>query len=498
MKTAYLYVLFGILAGFASKLSAQKPKLNPEDTVSFVQIQLYNEKKQPYVGEVVLRSKKGRVVKVNTDKNGKARATVPFDDEYTVHTGENVCVPTVKVNNFPYLTYEHTAYTHIHMLVNFTYTTPDNKPLAGEPVEYVSKTNGKVFVDTTNAQGKCTTYVPLDDYWVNLKYWEHYRDLVPIRKPQTERYIHTIFFKWIGSKETERLAAIADSIARVRAKEDSIRFVQLKEEMKKDLAKAVEEGKLDKIIVPLTYGEDDLVVDVVQAKAKVYKAGLAKNPKFFVEKKTIILAVLDRLKKRFPQQVVVTDVTGSMSPYMEQVAVWHALNLVPKNTYQYFFFNDGDRKPDGPIGKSGGIYDCGGQVKDLKKVLKMMSTASRNGGGGNSPENDIEALLAASKKRNKIEELVLVADNNSPVRDMVLLSQLNIPVRIIACGTEPNDWGASAVNEQYLWIAYKTGGSVHTLEEDIFDLSKIAEGKTIRVDKIEYMLTEGRFVRLWK
>ena len=481
---------------YTLQVYAQKPKLNPEDTVSFIQIQLYDEKKQPYVGEVLLVNDKQQSVKVKTDKNGKARATVPFDAEYTVHTGANTCVPKVKVNNFPYLTYEFTAYTKVHMLVNFTYTTPTNKPLAGEQVEYVSKTNGQVFLDTTDAQGKSTTYVPLDDYWVNLKYWEHYRDLVPIRKPQTERYIHTIFFKWIGSKEYERLAEVRDSIARVRAVEDSIAFVKIAEEFKKNLDKMIASGKIDSIIIPFDIPDEDLILKTLEAKAKFYKVALAKNPNLFVDKKNIVLAVLDRLKKRFPKQVVVTDVTGSMSPYMNEVLIWHAMNLIPQNTYQYFFFNDGDSHPDGAIGKSGGIYDCGGVVKDLRKLLKTIKLASSKGYGGASPENDVEALLAASKKRSKVEELVLVADNASPVRDMILLSQLKIPVRVIACGTEASRCGGSALNEQYLWIAYKTGGSVHTLEEDIYDLSKIGEGKTIRFNKETYQLTEGRFVKV--
>jgi hypothetical protein len=194
--------------------------------------------------------------------------------------------------------------------------------------------------------------------------------------------------------------------------------------------------------------------------------------------------------------VVVTDVTGSMSPYMNEVLIWHAMNLIPQNTYQYFFFNDGDSRPDGVIGKSGGIYDCGGVVKDLRKLLKTIKLAASKGYGGASPENDVEALLAASKKRSKVEELVLVADNASPVRDMILLSQLTVPVRIIACGTEGGRHGGGDINEQYLWIAYKTGGSVHTLEEDIYELSKIGEGKTIRFNKQTYQLTEGRFVKV--
>ena len=110
-----------------------------------------------------------------------------------------------------------------------------------------------------------------------------------------------------------------------------------------------------------------------------------------------------------------------------------------------------------------------------------------SGYGGDSPENDMEALLKAQKKLGTGSEIILIADNYSEVRDMALISKLTAPVHIILCGYE------GAINEDYLEIAYKTGGSIHTIEQDIFDLlQKVKNGKFTFQGR-EYSFSNGSF-----
>ena len=61
------------------------------------------------------------------------------------------------------------------------------------------------------------------------------------------------------------------------------------------------------------------------------------------------------------------------------------------------------------------------------------------------------------------------------------------PVRIIVCG------GNGYVNPAYLYIAWKTGGSVHTLEKDIQDMSKLQEGSILEIGEKRYLLSGGKF-----
>jgi hypothetical protein len=47
----------------------------------------------------------------------------------------------------------------------------------------------------------------------------------------------------------------------------------------------------------------------------------------------------------------------------------------------------------------------------------------------------------------------------------------------------------------YLEIARKTGGSIHTIEDDITNLSKIREGQMVDILGINYIIKKGKLVR---
>lgn len=65
-----------------------------------------------------------------------------------------------------------------------------------------------------------------------------------------------------------------------------------------------------------------------------------------------------------------------------------------------------------------------------------------------------------------------------------------MPIHIVLCGTE------FGVNEQYLEIAWKTAGSIHTIEQDIEDLTKLADGETITIGAYQYRVSKGKFIQV--
>lgn len=205
-------------------------------------------------------------------------------------------------------------------------------------------------------------------------------------------------------------------------------------------------------------------------------------------KDTSLLSVFRRNKWR--DMTVVTDMTGSMSPYISQVLLWYHLTLATKRIKEFVFFNDGDRKEDHlkVTGNTGGIYYC--NSGDKEKVFQTAATCMKNGYGGDIQENNIEALLYATKKNPKQKELILIADNWSPMRDYELLHEVEVPVRIVICGLQSGE----GLNTQYLDLARATGGSVHTVEMDIDHLSELAEGKTITILKKKYKVKNGKFI----
>jgi hypothetical protein len=214
-------------------------------------------------------------------------------------------------------------------------------------------------------------------------------------------------------------------------------------------------------------------------------------PDFFYDQTlyndSTVLNAFDR-NKSWNNLIIVTDVTGSMSPYIAQVIVW-LKKQEENNAAKYFvFFNDGDETPSNkkkPL-ETKGIYVI--KNKGLDQVIKTVTKCMRNGsGGGEYLENDIEAILDGVKHYSDADEIILVADNLESMRDYDYIKKIKKPVRIILCGAE------NRVNIQYLDLARQTKGSVHTVKSDIINLQNIKEGEHFFIDKKEYQLKKGRF-----
>lgn len=123
-----------------------------------------------------------------------------------------------------------------------------------------------------------------------------------------------------------------------------------------------------------------------------------------------------------------------------------------------------------------------------------MRRGMEKGGGGDCPENDVEALLAVLPHKKSYDEIILVADNYSSMRDLSLMVDLNVPVRVILCGLENSFFEGRELNEEYLNLAYATGGSVHTMKEDIYNLATLKNGESIVVNGKKYDFEDGRFI----
>lgn len=149
--------------------------------------------------------------------------------------------------------------------------------------------------------------------------------------------------------------------------------------------------------------------------------------------------------------VAVVDFTGSMYPYLGQVVRWQKYQAGNSRLAQIVLFNDGDSRPDGPIGATGGIYYAA--PDSLDALLATVERVVDAGKGGGSPENDLEAVLAAIARNPAAPGVILIGDA-SPVRDIDLLARVSKPVHVILC----ND----GLVGDYVRIAYQTRGSITT------------------------------------
>ena len=202
-------------------------------------------------------------------------------------------------------------------------------------------------------------------------------------------------------------------------------------------------------------------------------------------KDTAVFAVLNR-NLDWTKTIIVQDVTGSMYSYTLQTLVWLKLHKDNTDLKHFVFFNDGDNNPDGAIGKSDGAYYI--QSKNIDDITNLISTVMGKRNGGMGPENDIEAILFAIKKYPDCESVILIADNSAQVRDMSLLKKINKPVKVILCGV------SGMINDQYLEIAHKTGGSVHTIEQDIVDFVNLKNGDVLTIGEQKFKVKNNKFI----
>ena len=203
---------------------------------------------------------------------------------------------------------------------------------------------------------------------------------------------------------------------------------------------------------------------------------------------SVIMNVLER-KKTWRDILFVCDVTGSMSPYNAQILIWNKLNFSTGRAKYYTFFNDGDNMADRKkvIGRTGGIYHV--EANSIEDIEQKALYTIRKGDGGDAPENDLEAILSAIARFPNAREIVLIADNWAAIKDLELVGKIKKPVHVVLCGVYNGH-----VNVDYVELAYRTKGSVHTMEEDIENFATLNEGETIKIGSNTFKLEKRKFV----
>lgn len=508
-------------------------KKQPTEKDVLLKITVYNlaRNKMANVDVRLLQTATGKVWRGPTGSYGDVLFLVPKGMEYRIDAGNETGIQTLRVSSESYaresvgLTYlpdrfreeerNDSIFQHVspaqtptrsRVLVILTILDLDNRPLEDEAMFFAAKKSGKVYTAATNRGGKAYLMLPMGDTYcfsmrfeANLKCYEF---------PAGDRPGElSISYNTIGTKEIlrrraerKRQAAIQDSLYRVQRVLDSITMVRrdslyramsVRDSVVAARRALLAEKQEEHFLHQLQFGQRNAEVEQrIERRAATEREAVAHDPKYFEKSGEAVKATLYRMRERWKNKVIVTDLTGSMSPYMDQVVLWHALQLVQGEENRYVFFNDGDAKADGDkiIGQTGGIYFT--ENAGMNQLLNTMATATHAGYGGDSPENDLEALIYGMQKRSGLDELILIADNYSDVRDMPLLARLHVPVHIILCGTD------AGVNEDYLEIAYKTGGTIHTIEQDIEDLAKLADGATIEIGGFRYRVSRGKFIQV--
>jgi hypothetical protein len=173
---------------------------------------------------------------------------------------------------------------------------------------------------------------------------------------------------------------------------------------------------------------------------------------------------------------VLVDVTGSMTPYTAQVMLWMKHSKTCLENGRMVFFNDGNETPDmlKRIGYAGGLHFAESHAFDT--VYKTMKTAMRRGDGGDIPENNIEALIAAQKRWPNLDTLI---------------KQVTVPVNIILCGD------LQKIHPNYVELAAKTNGRIYTIDAEVSNLNKLKLGGRIDIGKSVYEYRKEGLIKVF-
>ena len=333
-------------------------------------------------------------------------------------------------------------------------------PLSGEQIILTGIRRNKSFKGSLDQNGQALLYLPKGDtFSVNFLYHKRYAYAEHGYTRGTAK--DEMGMTYIGTREMLR-----------RKKEEELRIIAEEKRLKEEKERFAKECLKKKITIEEGY------------KIEIRKTAMGTMD-------TVITAVMNRNK--WKDKLIVCDLTGSMNPYTQQLAIWYQLNCIKEPNLQFIFFNDGDGMSDHKkvIGSTGGIYYLPPVTYD--KLAAFMAHVSARGDGGDCPENNMEALIKGVKMANPFKELIMIVDNHAPVKDIELLKSFNHPVHIILCGAP-----SGIVLTDYLEIAWKTKGSIHTIEQDITSIAKMSEGEVVRVKDVSYKIMGGEFVMVPK
>ncbi|MEM7548480.1 MAG: hypothetical protein AAF363_02325 [Bacteroidota bacterium] len=199
-----------------------------------------------------------------------------------------------------------------------------------------------------------------------------------------------------------------------------------------------------------------------------------------------ISKIFDRNKSEWNNSVAVVDWTSSIYPFAGDILKWLEQHKNQQEIQGFVFFTDCDKYgvPTSESGLEGAMFTS--RSNRSSEVKSIMLEALRNSLNNTDwKENDMEALLHAQEHFPDSKELILIADNSNSMKDYKeLVHYIKKPVRIILCGN--TEVAEKAIQPEYWKLAKITGGSVHLIDQDLYNVGGLRNGTVIRVNKYLY------------
>ena len=458
-----------------------------------------------------VHNKKGQYWHGTTDKNGEVFFLLPNNSSYQTNVDEeenyrDFVIPkksnyfkTVKVvlltsrvketdrndTIFQKLAPGITP-TASRVLVKIKIADLEGRPLENEVLYYDGQQSKKTYFSITNAKGLSSLMLPKGDTYCIHSY--AFRDITckTLEKSNTSRTsrfeFNTISTAEFKQREIERqmLLARRDSIQHARRLRDSMMLAR---------------NQYQNFYLHHRYENRDFKLIEANIKQVVLQdqEALSANNNYYTEMGDEIKAIFYRNKNEWKQKRIVANIDCSMYKYIDELMVWNYSDEAEQENNTYWLFNgfnynnnhDGKDSP-----RSRGIFQVQKNTVEgfFNTIDKIVNFSCR----GNRLENVVEALILGSDGKKADEDLLFIADNYSDVKDLHKLKELKVPVHVLLTASE------YGVNENYLEIAYHSGGSIHTASQDIqaAQLKELKNGDRLSIGKFAYTFYKGKFLKV--
>lgn len=530
-----LLIALLLLSGYAF---SQQDKTPGSQGRVMVRIDMVTADEEPYIGQIVLISTRGDTVILTTNQYGLGWGYLEPGSEYTVSAGEFWHYTRFKTSTR--LGQEQSLELRLPerelagrmaasgkglLLVNFTRSNGD--PVGVEEVWAISTSSKKRYGTMTDGHGVARIEVPANDkytlYARGIGAFETHRfPPLPAGKVQTVE----VDLVWDGGRNAARvsrdrtgrleanLEGNAGGVERTTPKAqflpEGVSPQRERQSPRMASAKLKHQDSVDLAGLRLKRSRTSIsrasfvmpqrpttpspvvrkrIIDGVHMLRSQFIQADRVDPRFRHEMQLEVLRPL--LRNDFDSMVFVIDVTCSMDAFIEEYLLWFVLARHAEKVHGCVLFNDGDGREgdDKPLGRTGGVRYC---AADLPTIADSLLVSLSFGCSGDVPENDLEALLVAQMVYPEAKGIILIADNASAVRDLALLPNLTMPVHVFLCG-QTTSTGELPPHDDYVTIAYHTGGSVHTLAQDLSLKKEHTDPGTLRFRGYEYRYLEGRY-----
>jgi hypothetical protein len=445
-------------------ISNQKPIVQVTDRIdsqNLVGLQIFNKPKSKIVEIVDLST--NEIIKTHT--NDTISLLLYSKKQYKVQVdGVNIENNVIKFATFspkliPFVLFfssNKTAqliYVSDKAAVNLIRTNTKNQIVPNDSITLIGQKTKKQYAQLTGQNGAALFLVPQGEiYDIKLKY---YPSIPSISVTNSVKKDFTTFSYTIDHPSTAEI--------------EEMKKEEIVSQAEKDAAIEVF-NKRWKISPPQFHSKVSNEKDTVLNRMKRY-------PNYFSKFRNSVCEVFSRNINTWKNKGIVL---GNLDDKLiEEVALWHILDLNKGEKKSYLFSTvplnasriiDGDYKPI--------------QIPSFNHIDSVVMRFKSY-----STDNCVQALIRMQDSGDSNAELILVSNYFSKVYGLELVTNIKKPVRIVLGSVNI----LHGIHPDYLWLAYKTGGSIHTIEDDVWNISSTPQGGIITIGGHSYKLLHNRF-----